>query len=160
MRPAILFPLLLLTSCGGGEGNETAGSDSRGVAVQTADLTGLYEGQGEGERLNRICMISRSSGAVSFGIVTWKSGSGTCSGAGEVTRRGEVLRLAMSGGEECVIEARMTSTQIAFAPSLPETCAYYCGPGATLAGETFEKTGGTAEAAMRATDLVGDPLCG
>lgn len=160
MRPAILVPLLLLSSCDGGGGNETAGSNSRESAVQTDDLTGLYEGQGEGERRNRICMISRSSGTISFGIVTWKSVSGTCSGAGEVTRRGDVLRLAMSGGEKCVIEARMTGTQIAFASSLPETCAYYCSPGATIAGETFEKTGGTAEAAMRATDLVGDPLCG
>ena len=29
-----------------------------------------------------------------------------------------------------------------------------------LAGKTFEKTGGTADSARRARDLVGDPLCG
>lgn len=155
MRPAALALILLLSACGGGDGNESAGPESREAKVQTRDLTGLYEGEGR----TRMCMISRPSGTIAFGVVIWTPDGGTCSGAGEVVRQGDVLRLSMAGDEECLIEARMTGTQLTLPTNLPEGCAYYCGPGATLAGETFEKTGGTAEAAVLATDLVGDPLC-
>jgi hypothetical protein len=105
-------------------------------------------------------MISEGSGAASFGIVTEAPNGGSCGGAGEAVREGNVLRLAMAGDEECAIEAQIEGTQVTLPASLPEGCAYYCGPGATLAGIAFEKTGGTVEDAMRTTDLAGDPLCG
>jgi hypothetical protein len=65
----------------------------------------------------------------------------------------------MSGDEPCTIEARIEGTRVAFPPSLPAGCAYYCSRGARFAGAAFDKTGGTAEDARRAQDLIGDPLC-
>ena len=159
MRRANLLLIPLLAACGGGDGNETAGRDVR-EPVQTADLTGLYEGQGESGQRARMCMISDTSDTASFAIATERPADGSCGGAGEAVRQGNLLRLTMTGDEECVIEAAMEGTQVTLPPSLSEGCAYYCAPGATLAGETFEKTGGTADDAMRATDLAGDPLCG
>ena len=128
--------------------------------MQIADLTGLYEGRGEGERRSRICMIARADGIISFGLVAWTADGGACSGSGEVERQGEALRLTMAGNEQCLIEARMVGSELALATSVPQGCAYYCSPGAGIAGERFRKTGGTAAAALRATDLAGDPLCG
>ena len=157
MRFASAVLMFALAACG--KGNDAAAPDYRGEAVQTADLTGLYQGHGSGERRARMCMVARPSGITSFGIVAWSPGGGTCGGAGEVTRRGSALRLAMTGDEKCVIDARMNGRRVTFAASVPEGCAYYCGPAATLAGQTFKKTGGTAEAVDRARDLVGDPLC-
>lgn len=162
MRTLAAFSLsLIAAACGtGGAGNETEAPDARKAGVQTAELTGLYEGAGEGERRDRICVIDRGTGIARFGIVTWAEAGVNCSGEGEAVREGEALRLTMAGDEECTIEARIENGTVTLPPAIPEGCAYYCGPGATLAGKAFEKTGGTAEDAMRATDLVGDPLCG
>lgn len=161
MRAATPILCLLLAACGtGGEGEQTAAPEAREAAVQTAELTGLYEGEGAGERRDRLCMLARGSGMTRFGIVTWGPEGRNCSGAGSAVRQGDVLRLAMAGDEECAIEARIEDRQVTLPAALPQGCDYYCGPGATLAGKRFEKTGGTAQDAMRATDLVGDPLCG
>ncbi|WP_126172927.1 hypothetical protein [Altericroceibacterium xinjiangense] len=146
-----LILLLALTAC------STEGPDE---PVQTAELTGFYEGQGDGERRAWMCMVSAPSGPTSFGIVTLGPGEAACSGAGEAAVQGEVLNLAMTGDEECVIQARITGDQVAFPATLPESCAYYCSPGASLGGKTLEKTGGTAEDALNAADLAGGRLCG
>lgn len=159
MKRAILLLIPLLVGCGRGGGDETTERDTREPA-QTADLTGLYETRGEGEQRSRMCMTSDQSGAASFGIVIETPGGGSCGSAGEAVREANLLRLTMAGDEECVIEAQIVGTQVTLPPSVAEGCAYYCAPGATLAGAVFKKTGGTAKEAMRAMDLAGDPLCG
>lgn len=158
MKQPMLLLIALLAACGRGDGDETLGRDS-GEPVQTADLTGLYEARGEGGQNSRMCMISEPSGVAAFGLVV-ETPDGSCSGAGEAMRTANLLRLTMTGDQQCLIEAQIEETQVTFPSTVPEGCAYYCAPGASLAGATFEKTGGTAQDAMRATDLAGDPLCG
>jgi hypothetical protein len=65
----------------------------------------------------------------------------------------------MAGDSPCAIEARIDGGRVIFPASLPRGCAYYCAPGVQAAGVTFAKTGGTREDAVRARDIVGDPLC-
>ena len=158
MRTAILFLAPLVAACGGGGGNETAPRAPR-AAVQTAELTGLYDGRGTGSDGSRICMVSEGSGLTHFGLVI-ETPDGSCSGAGQAVRSGDRLRLTMAGDEQCVIEAQVRGTRVTFPSSVAPGCTYYCAPGSTLAGRLFEKTGGAAEDAMRATDLAGSPLCG
>lgn len=159
MKRAILLLILLLAGCGRRDAQEAAGRGSR-EPVQTAELTGLYEARGEGEQRARMCMMSEPSGAATFAIVTEAPDGGSCGGAGDAVREGNLLRLKMSGDEQCVIEAKIGGTRVTLPARLPEGCAYYCAPGVTLAGAVFEKTGGTAQEAMRALDLADDPLCG
>ena len=156
MRYATLLLTPLLAACGGGGGDAAgeAGGRSTPPPVQTSELTGLYEAAG-----SQMCMITEASGAAAFGLVR-EAPNGSCSGAGDASRTGNRLRLTMAGDEECVIEAQIEGTQMTFPAAVPESCAYYCGAGATLAGTRLEKTGGTTQDAMRATDLAGDPLCG
>ena len=161
MKHPILILIPLLAACGGdGEGG---GDDIRNRSgaepVQTAELTGLYEGQVQGEQKARMCMVSDASGTAEFGIVTATAQGAVCSGAGEAVRQGDIIRLTMTGDEECVIDASLAGTRVTLPASVPDGCDYYCGEGATFAGEIFEKTGGTAGDAMRAADLAGDPLC-
>lgn len=159
MKRAALLMIPLLAGCGREEGEEAAGRQSR-APVQVAELTGFYQAGGKGEQSARMCMISESSGAASFGIVTETPNGGSCGGAGEAVRDGKILRLTMAGDEACAIEAQIDGSQVTLPTTLPAGCAYYCGPGATLAGATLAKTGGTADDAKRALDLAGDPLCG
>lgn len=150
LRRTIPLALLLLVACSGAEGEN---------AVETDDLTGLYVGQGEGRQKDRICMVSASSGAVRFGIVTLEPDRAACSGIGRVERTGEQLRLIMGGDENCTITATMNETQIALAATVPESCSYYCSPAGRLAGKTFTKADDTREVALRTADLVGNRLC-
>lgn len=163
MRTSLL--VLILAGCGtssvdsGAIGNKAQPPpDAARATVQTDTLTGLYE-SGQGPRQSQMCIVDRSGGA-RFGLVLWGTGDASCSGAGMAVRAGNLLRLSMEGDQACVIEAQVDGTRVTFPSSLPAGCAYYCGGGASLARATFVKTGGTAEDASRARDLVGDPLCG
>ena len=159
--------LSLLAGCGPDDGTDRARSpgesDDRSTtpaeaAVQTADLTGLYQ-SGGGAEPSQLCVLDRGTGNARFGLVLRGPGEGVCSGAGAAVRRGESVALTMEGDEPSAIEARLAGRRLTFPAELPAGCAYYCGSGATMAGAEFAKVGGTAQDAMRARDLVGDPLC-
>lgn len=159
-RAILLLMIPLLAGCGRDDGDEPAGRNEPREPVQIADLTGLYEAGEPGGRSARMCMISGPTGAALFAIVTETPDGFGCGGAGEAVRQPGLLRLTMGGDEDCVIDAPIAGAQVTLPPTLPEGCAYYCAPGATLAGTAFEKTGGTVEDAMLALDPAGDPLCG
>ncbi|HEY0625616.1 MAG TPA: hypothetical protein VGD10_02675 [Allosphingosinicella sp.] len=150
----VLMALVLVTGCGAGgdQANQSAGS-----AAQTAGLTGLYEGGSP--RPNQLCVIDRGAGNASFGLVVWGANMHSCSGAGSVGQAGNKLTLTMAGDQSCTIEANISGGNVTLPATVPEGCAYYCGAQAKLGGATFEKKGATAEDAMKAVDLVGEPLC-
>ncbi|MFN3944834.1 MAG: hypothetical protein ACK4K7_07885 [Allosphingosinicella sp.] len=161
MKRLLILPLFL-AGCGTGDpqdGNATGAEAAQRQAVRTAELTGLYEGAARGARRDQLCIIDRATGNSRFGLVTWSEGDRNCSGIGQAVRDGGTLRLTMAGDEQCVIEATIANGTVTMPGEFPQGCAYYCGPGASMAEARFEKTGDTAEDAMRATDLVGDPLC-
>ncbi len=173
MRSGLAILPLLLCDCGSQDSLSNSGANSTGAAattsesagstpetaapVQTATLTGLYE-SGPNERRDQMCVIEEG-GRARFGVVVWGAGSEGCSGAGTAARQGETLRLTMGGDEACAIDARIEGTRVTFPAALPPGCAYYCSSGAHFAGAAFDKTGGTAEDAMRAQDLAGDRIC-
>ncbi len=162
MRKLLILACFLAAGCdqeGGPSGN--AGGNRiatmpRGVPVQTATLTGLYETAGSPP--SQLC-ITEQGGAARFGLVIRRSGRPGCSGAGTATRAGTSLRLVMDGDSPCTIEARIEGRRVIFPAALPRGCSYYCAAGAGAEGTVFAKTGGTPEDARRARDIVGDPLC-
>lgn len=162
MRKFAILCAALLAGCGQGGGAPADESANRAgpslprPPVPTATLTGLYEGGGASP--SQLC-ITEQGRAARFGLVTRRDGRPGCSGAGLATRAGTTLRLAMQGDSPCTIEARLDGGRLTFPATLPRGCAYYCAPGAAAGGITLAKTGGTREDALRARDIVGDPLC-
>ncbi len=158
-----LLILIALAGCrGGGEaaGNNGTKAAQPGGPVQTDTLTGLYEG-GDGPRRNQLCMIEREGGRTTFGLVVWGSRDTSCSGSGPATREGDRLVLRLDGDESCALTAQTDGRRVTLPAAIPEACArYYCGSGAQMTGATFDKVAGAEADAMRAADLVGDPLCG
>ena len=156
----VLMALVLVAGCGAGsdQGNGSADKARAGGAVQTSTLTGLYEG-GASLRPHQMCVIDKGAGNASFGLVVWGDNMHSCSGAGEAVREGGTLRLTMTGDESCAIEAKIDGANVTLPQTLPEGCSYYCGARARMGGTSFAKKGGTAEDAMKAKDLVGEPLC-
>jgi len=159
MRKALILAFAL-AGCGQRAGNESRAEPTKQAApnpVQTRTLIGLYETQGA--RPDQICIVEQGRRA-RFGLVSWQGERPGCSGAGAAVRSGGTLRLTMDGESACAIEARIEGGRVTFPAALPRGCSYYCASGAPLAGLAFAKTGGTREDALRARDLVGDPLCG
>ena len=154
--------LLLLAGCqdsGSEAGNAAEASRSASsAAVATAGLTGLFEG-GAGSPRNQLCILDRGAGNAKFGLVVWGANQHSCSGSGSAVREGSRLSLAMAGDSTCVIEASIEGERVTLPAKLPEGCAYYCGARARMEGAAFTRTGSSAADAMRATDLVGEPLC-
>ena len=156
----VLMALVLVAGCGAGsdQGNNTAGT----VAVDaggSSGLTGLYEGGGA-VRPNQMCVIDKGGGNASFGLVVWGANMHSCSGSGNVVREGDTLRLTMTGDESCALEAKISGGTVTLPQDVPQGCAYYCGAQAKLGGASFAKKGSSTQDAMKAKDLVGEPLCG
>ena len=157
--------LCLLAGACGGAGDRSAGEAVEVVepapeaapAVQTATLTGLYEGEAAASG-HRLCIVEGPGGQARFGLVV-TGAAGNCSGTGRASAQAGQLTLDMAGDSACRIVAGIDDGRVVFPPTVQGGCAYYCAPGATMAGALFDKTGGAREDAMRAQDLVGDPLC-
>jgi hypothetical protein len=174
--PPMVLALALIAGCGGGGGNESgnasaaAGGGGGGgapaaggegvpqTAVETAGLTGLYEG-GAGPRKSQLCVIDKGTGDARFGINVWGANMHSCAGAGTAVRTGERLTLTMAGDSSCRIEAVMRDGTVTLPATLPEGCGYYCGKEARFSGATLTRTGTTAADAMKARDVADDPLC-
>jgi hypothetical protein len=106
-----------------------------------------------------MCVVEGKGGEARFGLVVWGGNMHSCSGAGTLDRVGDKLRLAMAGDSACTIEATISGNTVRLPERTPEGCAYYCGARASLGGAELTQTGTTEADAMKAKDLVGDPLC-
>jgi hypothetical protein len=163
--PAILL-VLALASCGGDdepEGNGAAGRrwlprppwPQRPARLGT--LTGLYRSD-PGPSLSRLCILPARRSA-RFGIVVSAGGGQSCSGSGRVTRDAGGLRFSMAGESACTFHASVSGRTIIITPDVSAGCSYYCGSGARLVGARLTQTSTRRTDAMKATDLVGEPLC-
>lgn len=133
--------------------------ENRAVLVQTRTPLGLYLGSGAAEE-SRLCITGSQATGWRFALVLRDERGLACGGAGRAEVVPAGLRLEMAGDESCEIEARLSGLEMAFEPPLEDGCAYYCAQGASLAGASFRKIGGSEEDALKARDPVGDPLCG
>jgi hypothetical protein len=169
-----LIVIALVAGCGASnqpEGNAAAPVTQVGqrggpsAPAQTAPspggqtrLTGLYEG-GSAKQPNQLCIVERAGGEARFGLIVWGGSLQSCSGSGTATRQGTSLKLAMAGDSACALEARIEGGVVTLPAGAPEGCSYYCGPRARLDGARFSQSGTTAQDALKAKDLVGEPLC-
>jgi hypothetical protein len=166
----LLFALIALSSCsGGGEGEPQGGNVSSAAAPaaaradspapgRIATLAGLYEG-GKGEQKHQMCIVGGKEGE-RFGLVVWGSNLNSCAGSGSVSRSGDRLRLVMAGDSACTIEATISGNTVKLPSETPAGCSYYCGASASLGGAELTQVGTSRDDAMKAKDIVGDPLCG
>ena len=133
----IMFPaLLLLAAC----------------SQQPADSpisTGTYAGQGR----DRLC-IAGEGDSLRAGLIAYGPGDINCSAAGRLEQAGAGWALVPKGEGECRIPLEIEGNVVRLGQP-PASCAYYCGPGADMAGKTYNRAGMGA----KAVDLAGEALC-
>lgn len=113
-------------------------------------LVGVYRGAGR----DALCM-AREGAALRAGLITYGTGATNCSLAGAAEVRENTLVVRPRGDSECSVEVRVANG-VATVGARSQSCAYYCGPGADFAGRVLRKA---PDAALKVTDLAGDPLC-
>ena len=141
MRRPLILSLLLLAACRNAapEGNQAEAEP----AAPRPQAFVSYAGSGR----DRLCIGGPNADA---GVVAYGEGDSNCLVRGRI----ENGALIPNGDQGCRLPVSEDGDRMTFGP-LPESCAYYCGPGASLAGKTFTRM----EKPEPASDLAGDPLC-
>ena len=111
--------------------------------------TGTFAGAGR----DRLCLAGEP-GNYRGGTIAFGEGDVNCSASGKIEIQGSQMTLVPRGEGDCRIPLTMEGASVRIG-QVPAACAYYCGPGASLAGKAFERS----DQAVPVTDVAGDPLC-
>ena len=111
--------------------------------------TGTFAGEGR----DRLC-IAGEAGNYRGGMIAFAEGDINCSASGRIEPQGGRFALIPRGEGACRIPLTIEGNTVRIGQP-PASCAYYCGPGATMAGKSFDRT----DMGAKAVDLAGDPLC-
>ena len=111
--------------------------------------TGTFVGQGR----DRLC-IAGEPGNYRGGLIAYGEGDVNCSASGRIDVQNGKFALVPRGEGACRVPLEIQGNTVRIG-ELPAACAYYCGPGADLAGKSYNR----ANMGAQATDLAGDPLC-
>ena len=111
--------------------------------------TGTFAGDGR----DRLC-IAGEAGSYRAGLIAYGEGDVNCSASGRIESQDGKLALVPRGEGSCRIPLSIEGNAVRIG-EVPAACSYYCGPGAAMAGKTYNK----ADMGAAAVDLAGDPLC-
>lgn len=120
---------------------------------QQAAEPSLTTGTFTGSKRDRLC-ISGDAGNYRGGLIAFSEGDVNCSASGLIEERDGQFALVPRGEGGCRIPLLIEGNSVRIG-EVPASCAYYCGPGAILAGKIYSK----ADRGAAAVDLAGDPLC-
>jgi hypothetical protein len=116
----------------------------------------LASGSFSGEGRDALC-IAAPGPEQRAGFIIYGEGDSNCSARGRIEGKDGSWTLVPSGEGDCRIPLSVAGGRISLGTGGP-SCTYYCGPGASFAGKTFDSV---ASATKRSptTDFAGEPLC-
>ena len=120
---------------------------------EQASAPSISPGNSTGEGRDRLC-IAGEAGNYRGGLIAFGAGEVNCSASGKIESENGQISLLPRGEGGCRIPISIEG-DTARIGEIPAACSYYCGPGASMAGKSFNRSG----AGATATDLAGDPLC-
>jgi hypothetical protein len=126
---------------------------SAGCSQTQPDSPTINTGTFAGEGRDRLC-LDGEPGSYRGGLIAFGKGNNNCSASGSIEWQGTDPVLIPRGEGSCRIPLQIEADVVRIGET-PAACGYYCGPGASLVGKSFNRTDDGA----RAVDLAGDPLC-
>lgn len=122
-------------------------------AQEEPATTGLAAGTFRSGGRDALC-IAGAAGAQRAGFIVYGADDANCSASGRIEQAGAAWNLVPVFDSDCKIPLSATAEGVTLGPGTAG-CAYYCGPGASFAGKSFQRSPN----AKPATDIAGDPLC-
>jgi len=118
-------------------------------AAQPSLVTGTFAGEGR----DRLCIVGKPD-AYRAGLIAYGQGDANCSAAGRLEQAGAGWVLIPKGEGRCRIPMEIKGSSVRTGQP-PAACAYYCGPGTSLAGKSYNRS----DMGAKAVDFAGASLC-
>lgn len=167
------WTLLALALAGCDAQGEQAGgeADSAGAALdRLAVEKGLipdpdklaFEGRFETQSelgTDKFCAVADGGGSYRVGFLSVYGPESKCEGRGSATLEGDAIQIELEGKGSCSFTASYDGIVLRFPGSVPEGCAAYCSPNASMSGTRYYFIEPGPEAAKRALGRELDRLC-
>jgi hypothetical protein len=147
MKRLWLGCLLLLSACGDDkQGAAPATDTSRSLDEQAIAkgllpdpegkaLAGRYERQSD-IGVDKFCATG-TDGRFDIGVLAVYGPESKCEGQGNARFVGDKVRITFSGKGSCTFDADFDGVQLRFPGNVPEGCASYCSPRASMSGTSY-----------------------
>lgn len=171
MRALWLALPLALTACDAQESKPAADPDSAGAALdRLAVEKGLipdpaslaFEGRFETQSelgTDKFCAVAAGDASYRVGFLSVYGPESKCEGQGSAEQDGDDVRITLDGKESCSFTASYDGIVLRFPGTVPEGCAAYCSPNASMSGTRYYFVDPGAEAARRTLGRETDRLC-
>jgi hypothetical protein len=169
MRGLALIALLAVSACGGNEENSAPQTNasrsldeqaiSRGLLPDPdgRSLAGRYETRSE-LGIDKFCAVG-DQGEFAIGMLAVFGPDSKCEAQGNAEFSGEKVRITLSGKESCAFDAEFDGIQLRFPGTVPEGCASYCSPRASMSGTAYYFTEPGSASARRTLGRDIERLC-
>jgi hypothetical protein len=148
MRGIASALFLLLAACGSGNDTKQApATDASRALDQQAIARGLLpdpEGRALAGRfetrsdlgIDKFCAVG-DAGSFEIGMLAVFGPESKCEAQGTAEFVNDKVRITLSGKESCRFDAEFDGIQLRFPGSVPDGCASYCSPRASMSGTAY-----------------------
>jgi hypothetical protein len=147
MRAWALALLGTLAACGSGDEKSAPQTDASRSLDEQAIAKGLLpdpEGRALAGRFetrselgtDKFCAVG-DDGEFAIGMLAVFGPDSKCEAQGNAEFVGDRVRITLSGKESCSFDAEFDGIQLRFPGSVPEGCASYCSPRASMSGTAY-----------------------
>jgi hypothetical protein len=169
IRSLIPAACLLLFACSDDNGRTAPATDaSRSLDEQAIQkgllpdpegraLAGRYETRSD-LGVDKFCAVE-DGGKADIGVLAVFGPDSKCEGQGEAEFVGDKVRVTLSGKESCTFDAEFDGIQLRFPGSVPDGCASYCSPKASISGTSYYFTEPGNESARKTLGRDIERLC-
>jgi hypothetical protein len=145
---SLLSCAFMVTGCDG-QGISLGGGDSAGQALNekaievgaipdpsNVKLAGRFETRSE-LGTDKFCAVGEGGSQHKIGVLAVFGPESKCEGQGRARVNGEVITIDLTGQDGCRFDAEYDGISLRFPGALPDGCASYCTPRASLAGTSY-----------------------
>lgn len=143
----LLLLTLPLAACSDNSPKQAPATDASRALDEQAIVKGLLpdpEGRALAGRfetrsdlgVDKFCAVG-DNGSFDIGLLAVFGSDSECEAQGSAEFSGEKVRLTLRGKESCSFDAEFDGIQLRFPGEVPEGCASYCSPRASMSGTSY-----------------------
>ena len=132
----------------------------KGLIPDPDSLTveGRFEAQSD-LGTDKFCAVAEGGASYRIGFISVYGPDSKCEAQGSAEQEGDRIRVTLGGKGSCSFVASYDGTVLRFPGTVPEGCASYCSPNASMSGTRYYFVEPGAEAAKRTLGREIERLC-